>query len=489
MNYSSNVSLSGRSSLLLLLFFYLITTLPLLTRYPAPWVDEGWIAEVAARIAGGHEPGNPSHGTVHRFHDRVFWMPPLYFLGLGGWFSIADVSLLAGRLFNVLAGAATTALLYLFVRHGYGVGPAFLAGLVFCLDTFVWKAHRTIRFESVLALFAVLLAILLRRALDRERSRQPAAAAWMLAGLAAGALVNTHPNGAFFAAAAGIETVRSGGPPLLRRKGPWLAALAGVLALVPFGLYCLSDREAGFANFIGQNSWHVDVGGDTPELLREGSRYATFFPVPWRLPAAAAALALLVAGFRRRREPGVGFLHTFLLVPLAGLAFLPNKTLLYLVPVMPFLAALAAALWKDPPGPAGAWSRRLPRVAAATLIVSGLVLNAGLLWTNRKCDPVAAFDEIRSHLRPDDRVTGTFVTWWAAWPRPFHEYSRGPTIESVDRFAPDVVIRGDRQWEQEKAGRFGPLDRDLDRRFEAAGSPTTIVEDPCLGTITLQRTR
>jgi 4-amino-4-deoxy-L-arabinose transferase-like glycosyltransferase len=462
-------------------------TLPALTRYPAPWVDEGWIGEVAARLSAGQPLGNPSHGTLHRFHDRVFWMPPLSFLVLGGWFSLTGVSLLVGRILMVLIGAGTTALLFHFVRRRFGVGPAFLAGLVYCADTFVWKAHRTIRFEALLAFFAVLLALLLKEALEREESNRPAALSWILAGLAAGALVNTHPNGVFFAGAAGLETILSGGPALLRRKGPWLAAAAGLLTLVPYGLYCLSDGPAGFANFIGQNSYHVDIGGETPDLLHEWRRYATFFPVPWRLPAAAAAGLLLALGFRRRRERDVGFLLTFIIVPLAGMAFLPNKTLLYLVPVMPFLAALAALLWTKGPGSAGPVWHRLPRAAAVVLIVSGLVLDAGLLWTHRKCDPTAAFNEIRSHLRPDDRVAGTFVTWWAAWPRPFHEYSRGATIESVDRFDPDVVIRGDRQWEQEKTGRFGPLDRALDLRYQAAGTPVVTVDDPCLGSITLHR--
>jgi 4-amino-4-deoxy-L-arabinose transferase-like glycosyltransferase len=497
MNYSTSVWFSRRGGLLFVLLLYAAATLPALTRYPAPWVDEGWIGEVAARIASGHAPGNPSHGTLHRFNDRIYWMPPLYFYLLGSWFSLTGVTLLAGRLFNVLAGALTVVLLHRHVNRRHGTVAALLSCGVFALDTFAWKAHRTIRFESVIALLAVALFTLLPERSSPASSRgeipgivPPAPGSssprmgsslrWLAVGLLAGLITNVHPLGALFAAAAAIEILRRHGVGILRTSAPYLAIAAFVAALLPYALYCYGDRSAGFANVIGQNSYHVDLGrGQGPVWFREWRRYAAFFPAPWRLPAAALGLAIVAIAWTRRREGYGGPAFTFLAVPLLGMAFLPNKTLLYLVPVLPFVGVLAGAVW--------ATGGRAARAAVLLLVLSNTAVDAGLLWKNRSCDPVRSLAGIRSLLGPGDRVAGTFVTWWAAEPRVFHEFSRGATLEAVEAFHPDVIVIGDRQWEQEKVGRFGPLDRALHEKFAALGLHPTVISDPCLGHVEVYR--
>jgi 4-amino-4-deoxy-L-arabinose transferase-like glycosyltransferase len=474
MSHSSFVWLRGRKSGILVLLLYALVTVPFLSRYPAPWVDEGWIGEVAAQVSNGQPMGNPSHGTLHRYNDRVYWMPPLYFLLLGTWFAVTGVTLLAGRFFNVLVGAFTVFLIHRFTRRRFGDGPAILAALVFMTDTFVWKAHRTVRFESLLALLATALFVIVvsLREDDPERS---STVRWLGVGVLAGLLANVHPVGLLFALAALLDLVRRKRLQLAR-GGPWLALLASLLTIVPFALYCLADRSTGFANFSGQNSWHLDLG-QGPSWLREWSRYATYFPFPWRLPAALAALALLAAATSRIRNDVVPSALVFIVVPAVGLVFLPNKTLLYLVTLVPFLAVLAGALWNGGPRPA--------RYAVLLLIVAGLVVNLGLVRRNWSCRPLEAYEWIRGHLRPDDRVAGTFVTWWAVYPRPFLEFSRADTIELVDRFAPDVIVLGDRQWAEETKTRFAGLADDLDRRFAANGVPKETIEDTCLGRLTL----
>lgn len=469
----------GRIPLLLglLLVAYLLSTLPLLTRYPAPWVDEGWIGEVAAQVSRGLAPGNPSHGTTYHFNDRLFWMPPAAFYLLGGWFSLFGVSLAAGRLLNVVTGAFTVAALFLFLRRRIGPAGAFIAGLLFCLDTFVWKAHRTIRFESLLALFAVLLAWLVMEALERDEAGRSSRGVWAGAGLAAGILLNVHPNGILFAlgAAAVVIERRRGGA--ARGAGPWIALLVAGLAVLPYLLYCLGDAAAGFANLRGQNSFHLDSGhGEGPAFLREWKRYATFFPAPARLPAAAGLLLVLAAGLRSFRERTTRALLLMLLVPLAGMAFLPNKTLLYLVPAMPFAAALAGAWWHRSRSAGTA-------IVLAALIVSDLAVGTALLARNRDCRPERTYAAIRARLSPGDRVAGTFITWWGVQPLPFHEFSRGPTIESVDRFRPTVILLGDRQWASESRTRWAPLARAFQERFAARGLAAEAAFNDCPGSV------
>ena len=480
MNHSSSVWLDGRRGLFLVLLLYALVTLPFLSRYPAPWVDEGWIGEVAAQVAHGKPPGNPSHGTLHRYNDRVYWMPPLYFLLLGSWFAATGVTLLAGRLFNGLVGAFTVLLIHRFTSRRSGAIPALVAALLFMTETFVWKAHRTVRFESLLAFLATALFVLVASLREESFERSSTTMKWLGVGAVAGLLANVHPIGLVFGLAALVELVRA------RRLhpgrcGPWLALLAAVLTIVPYALYCLADRSNGFANFSGQNSYHLDQGGMSPSWLREWSRYATYCPFPWRFPAALAALGLIAAAASRVRNPVVASSLVFIIVPALGLVFLPNKTLLYLVTLVPFLAILAGALWNGGP--------RAARYAALLRVVSGRVVNAGLIRRNWSCRPLEAYRWIDGHLRPDDRVAGTFVTWWAVYPRPFLEFSRADTIDRVDRFAPDVIVLGDRQWTEEKKTRFAGLASELDRRFAETGATEETLENSCLGRLTLHRMR
>jgi 4-amino-4-deoxy-L-arabinose transferase-like glycosyltransferase len=505
MNSSDNRQIRALPPLLVVV--YLFVTGFGLNHYPLVWVDEGWIAEVAAQAARGLPLGSPSHGTLYQYSDRLFWMPPLYFYELGGLFRVAGIDLLTGRWFNVFVGGLSTLALFFFLRRRTGSWAAWFAALFFACDTFVWKSHRTIRFESLLTLFGILLVIATTAALEREDDDRPTRGAWFAAGLAAGLLVNVHPNALVWLAAVFAMALVQRGRRLFRTGGAWLALTVAFLMALPYLLYLGTDSAHGFANVIGQNSYHLEHGaaeGWAP--LREWRRWADFFVMPARLPALLAWAAIVWMAFRmvgrggsapdsrnmpdtdeataRRLAPYLAALGTYVTL----LAFLPNKTLLYLGGAAPFVAILGALAWhgaggRGVAGDAGAVrSAGADGVAAApvgrgTLVVraalvagvlASLVVNAAILWRARDCWATEDLAAIRAVLQPDDRVAGTFVTWWATQPasaaeppRPFHEFSRGATREAVAHFAPTVIVLGDRQWEQEVPTRFGPLDREL----------------------------
>lgn len=463
---------------ILLLLAYVTVTGFGLNHYPLVWVDEGWIGEVAAQAARGLPLGSPSHGMTYRYADRLFWMPPLYFYELGGIFRIAGIDLMTGRWFNVFLGGLSTLALFGFLRRRTSAAAALVAALFFALDTFVWKSHRTIRFESMLTLFAILLFFAVINALEREESKRPTRGAWMAAGLVAGLALNVHPNAVLLLLAMLVLSIVRCGWSLLRRAGPWLALTVAFGLALPYLLYLWTDWATGFANVIGQNSFHLDAGGaEGWAPFREWRRWSDFFVAPWRLPTLAAWLTLVALSLRQltgavkidEDRPAHALqvsALTVLGVFVTLLVFLPNKTLLYLTSAVPFVAILGAALWQGEV--ALPWPRRLARTALVAGVLISIVVNAGLLWRYRDCRIQEDLGQIRAALSPDDRVAGTFVTWWATQPpsptlppRPFHEFSRGASWEAVQDFGATAILIGDRQWQQEVLTRFGPLNREL----------------------------
>lgn len=495
---------STRLDLALLLIIYLAFALVALTRYPTPWVDEGWIAEVAAQAAHGLPLGNPSHGALYRYADRVFWMPHLQFELLGAWFRAAGVSLTAGRLFSVALGGATALLLFLFLRRHGTRSAAWLGVALFVTDTFAWKALRTIRFEPTLTLLYVALALALDSALARDAATEHDAAIqrgaarragapwrWLLAGLLLAALCNVHPNAALLALGAGAFVLARGGWRVLATRGPWLAAALALLGALPFALYVRGDAGAHFANLAGQNSFHFGAHGHSGIApLDEWHRYADYFPWPARAPLALGWLLILGWGVRHAARPAVRGPLVLAVVPLLGLALLPNKSLLYLVPELPFVAALGAAWLSDGPAAGAAhrpWWRRPALLVAALILAGNLVVDAALLRRNADQRPERAFAALRAQLRPDDRVAGTFVTWWAAQPLPFREFHRVQDLADLQAFRPTVVLLGDRHWEEARGTKFREIAAPVEAWVREAGQLSATITDPGLGAVRVYR--
>lgn len=492
---------AGRASpldLLFLLLIYLAVTCVQLCRYPTPWVDEGWIGEVAARAALGQPLGSPSHGVLYRYADRVFWMPHLQFELLGAWFRAGHVSLQNGRLFSVAGGAGATLLLFIFLRRRFARPAAWLGALLFCTDTFAWKAHRTIRFEPTLTLLYVALALTLDAAIDRDESRRPGATRlWLLAGALLAALLNVHPNAFLLAAGATAFILARRGPRGLATRGPWLAAGLALLGLAPFALYAAGDAANHYANLAGQNSFHFGAHGRSGlPFLSEWHRYADYFPWPARTPAALAWLVIAGWGLLNAGQPAVRGLVALAGVPLLGLTLLPNKSLLYLVPELPFLAGVAAAwvhtstLDSHRVHGAGRYFGRWARPAAGLallLILANVAVNVALLRRNAGQDPARAYAALRARLRPDDRVAGTFVTWWAAQPLPFREFHRVESLADLKAFHPTVVLLGDRHWQEARDTKFNAIAAPIEAWAAAVGTLDATVDDPGLGAIRVYR--
>ena len=141
--------------------------------------------------------------------------PPLYYILLKSWAVVFGTSLLALRLFSVLAAAGSIALTYVFVLAAWSVSSqkdvasraravALTAALFIALSgwqiAFAWEA----RMYTLGVLFTLLSSWLL---LVASRQKKQRLGWWLLYGLAAAAMVHTHYYALFSLGAQGIFAI------------------------------------------------------------------------------------------------------------------------------------------------------------------------------------------------------------------------------------------------------------------------------------------
>src|SRR5262245_18553969 len=266
--------------LFLALAVYILTGMMGAGRYPRVWVDEGWVAEVGWTMAHEGHLGNPSHGALNQYGNRVYWMPPLYFLALSPLYRNASDPLTSGRLMSpFICGLELVVLFWMGGRlfAGVGGGPTQWAwllwvALAFTLDPTLWKVHRSIRFEP-------LTGLLLLSAVG-STAFAPGRFAW-LGGAAFSALASlTHPTG-ILAVPASLGTWFYRRPE--RRLTPLLGAVGVfILFILPYLAYLAQDRASEFSNVLGQNAPHV-TGRSEPVIwqwFHEWKRYRNYFAWP-----------------------------------------------------------------------------------------------------------------------------------------------------------------------------------------------------------------
>ena len=470
---------------------YLLVTLPALSRYPAVWVDEGWIAEPAWTLVHQGKLGNPSHGPLWRFEDRVYWMPPLEFLALAAAFETPLPPRIAGRLLSVLAGLLTLLVLVAWAaevlseprgKSNHGLSPPrsgpwppwiwlLAVAALFTLDPTLWKVHRTIRFEALTGLCS--LAAVAVAWNTRLRWRGPAV------GLLGGLALLTHPNGALaLVAAAGLFFLR----PRRDMRSAWAdlagAAAVTVLLCVPEALYLAGDRTAGFADLLGQNAPHL-TGRSEPvvtQWVREAGRYRAYFAWPYLALPLGLWIASLVAGIGKRAPIALLWVVA---VTAGGLASLPNKSELYLTLLAPYVFVLAA--WT------AMHMRRAWLAAAAGVLWIGTLAGADavLLEKHRDWNYEAWTAPLRTAVPREASVAGTFLTWFPLRDHPYLEVHRRRAGDLADS-RPAYVIWGDSHLQEPI---FDRLRRELGPFLAANADTMAVCRSPGYGTAVVLRPR
>jgi 4-amino-4-deoxy-L-arabinose transferase-like glycosyltransferase len=359
------------------------------------WIDEGMTVRIA-------EAADPWSFFAHDSH------PPLSFLLVRAWMSVAGSSDVALRLLPALVACASVLLFASLARAWLPRERAAWAAWIHAASPLlVWYAHE-VRMYACVEFAALLVLHAARRAWAR-----PGPARFGLLALATAGATGLHYYGALAGLIVVVQAcVARGRAPL----ATLLAAGAGVAAWIPWLVAFLPDQTAG--------AWPLIVQASARDLLE----------LPARLVACDLAVlvergvpfvgwtigALSLVGFsigalralrparstarddRARRDGArdaalaalVPIAAAWLLVHLARGGFQPR----YLTPAIPgVIACIAAGLLALPP-------RALGRAAAAALIVALGTTSVLQLAANRREDYRAAAAEIAARWRAGDRL-------------------------------------------------------------------------------------
>ncbi len=357
--------------------------------YPLLDPDEGRNAEIAREMAATNDYVLP-HLNGLPYLDK----PVLYFAVGAVVFEILGPSTAAARLPSLFFTLGTLTVVIWFGTRLFGRPAGLVAGIATAAAPFTLAYARTTIFDSALTFFVLVAFIGFYesiRAADRQSQPAPAEIP-VHPGLSR--TVGTDQKGQWWCALAWAALALG-----VLTKGPVALALPLMVA-IPYAAWRrawrgLVDPVAVllFAALLGP--WLVAMSREIPEFLEyalvtetalrlttdELQRTEPFWYFLLIFPAAALPWTIVVVGgwasLRRTasftaRDPRIVFLALWILVPLAFFTLSQSKRPQYVLPLVPAMALLVAAIWTTS-------SDRLhgARLTAVLLAALGAVLILG----------------------------------------------------------------------------------------------------------------
>jgi hypothetical protein len=410
---------SGRfhyAILILSLSVYFILTFAYANALP-PNSDEGLFSDAAASLATkgrlGSSMMDEAGGNWEGVGRHIYFMPPLHFVLLAGWYKIWMVSLWATRLLSAAFGLVLIAAWLMVFQPIYGRSCVYFAMALALDSSFIVPSARG-RMDMACACFGfTAIAVYLK---FREK-RFTAAVLGATSLIVASGL--THPNGSFYLVGFLVITIW-----LDRQRWSWRSV---GIALVPFalggvawGLYIAQD-PADFAKQFAGNVQAMGrlkaISSPLQGIYREVTvRYAETFGLDLvrKQPLQAIKGITLVAYLlsvvfwatkhRFAKVPPLGALLLVCGINAALLALVDGqKRTYYMIHIVPPLnaAVVAWALWVV--------ANRRRRVAVALVLASCACVQIALHISRIQADryhreylPVVAF--VRAHLAKNTKL-------------------------------------------------------------------------------------
>jgi 4-amino-4-deoxy-L-arabinose transferase-like glycosyltransferase len=458
------------------------------------WVeDETWYLLPAQSLLREGKLRIPVFNTS----DRQLWaMPPVLTLLEAGSWAVHDLTIPQARLLTVGFGLGSILCTFLLGSRLAGERVGLLAALLCAVDNMLFLASRTVRPEALVLCFSLLALWLLLKSVQ-DRKLWPA----ILAGVAVGAGMSTHPNGAVAALCGLVLLLFFEGWRTLRQPRLYAFAASCALAFLPYLLFVvLNDAGNGFESLRALGNIQASakaslldkvVTSAHAELL---DRYWGFAAFPYRLHVALLAAGAVLFGLVYRSRV------TRLLATCAALHLLyflivtnANKSPRYLTLVMPFIvilwaqAILALWRWATAPGAARGPAGRLALQAAALglFALAGFSQFAGnvlYLVKYRNADLPRLCRQVDELVPRRSTIYGGMAFWINLRQHTYIPYQRMPWKQAVEEFRPTVLILDDRVMVQGSyAGEWDALRAELHEYADRHGRLLGNVRDPFYG--------
>jgi hypothetical protein len=220
--------------------------------------------------------GTPAYeGLLPGAARHVYWQPPLYFLGLAGWFATVGVGLAQARTFSLCWGVTIVILVYAIARRHAAPAPSLTAAALLAVS--YWLTNRA----DVARMDAMCIALTLASILTYQRAQDRARLALSgLGGLLAGLAFLTHPLGIVAIAALATHLVVSERRGVLRTPRTYVV------------LACFAVPMGGWLGFILQDpdSFLLQMSAQLARKHHMGSYWYQF----WMARTHAISLAVVI---------------------------------------------------------------------------------------------------------------------------------------------------------------------------------------------------
>ncbi len=320
--------------------------------------DEGRNAEVAREMAATGDYVLPRLNGLP-YLDK----PVLYFAASAVSVKIAGPTAWAARLPSLFFTLGTVVLVAWFANRHLDATSAVTAAVVVLSTPFTLAYSRTVIFDAALTFFVTLALLSFYEAVQARDSRGPY---WRATGWGAVALGVLTKGPIALALPLLVAVPFAAWRRRLRTLADGTSLLLFVAIVLPW-VYVVSQEIPGYLHYVVVTETALRIGTDA---LGRSEPWWYFFVI---LPAAALPWSIVVAARRRLAAPDaaderkqlVRFCLIWIVVPLLFFSLSRSKRPQYVLPLLPSLGILVAALWQGRKHFDGA------RAGAIALMVAG----------------------------------------------------------------------------------------------------------------------
>ncbi len=392
-----------------------------LSSIPRIYIDEAWDSALGYNLAF---KGSLSHPFVEGFggmHINFVQNRVVLPFVCAAIFKVAGYSILTSRIGSLIFGILAVVSLYAVMRRWFGEKQAFWICIATIIHPWFFEVSRRARPEIYYTALALAFLWLLMVFFDSGSRRMA-----FFAGVLAGLLGLTHPNGLLLVFSIGLAVLFWLETKSLARLFLW-ASVGLVLVILPYIIYVLWAIQDPQVSFIEQMQPSLV---QRPILHSEIIRWRGFLRWPKGAPLAAVMLiSWIVAWYRSSSSEKI--LATIILIFAFLLSFTTvNPTGRYLVAIVPFSSALIIRLiWRIITGSGVIlqnWHKARFAIGMCTgfVYLSTCIAAIGLMFYHlRGADFTRVVNRIASVVTPDSRVYIDPIFWFGN-----EQYQCGPWL-------------------------------------------------------------